>query len=1413
LNCFLFLALLQVAPHQALAQQDVWVSAGQPVGLTATSGYGAPTDTPCGPDNSYSCYGGTVPPNGNIHWTVDGAPAGSSYDTVDSSGSYCSSDNVNYYTYCYSYWDESGFYAVLPPGDHVVTASIPTSQDWAAAFSSTWNVHVAKPVPSLSVSCSPNPITFGNQSTNCTASQSAGTGSLAWTINGGAWTTTGINGSAGGFNGWGAGAYTIGVTYSGDNDYGSASASTVLNINKATPNVFVTLSPSSINYGDNFTASVHVDCNTNCGNVDYRLDDAEWGTVPLDGNGNFSAPNTSGAVGNHTIQISYLGDANHNPSSGSATLTVGRATPSLSVSCTPNALKVGQQTTCTASAPNATGTIVFYSPTTLTGQWWNGNAGSWYPSAGGNLSDSPLAVTNDGALNYNIANSGSPSGWAGATVGGPVGLNHDYFYVRWTGTFVSSIGGTYTIGVNSDDGANLYVNGIQLVSNLGTGQGAVGNLTYMQSGTINLTAGATNTIVVEFQQGVGDSGIQLLWTPPGASSPLLLGWSAVPLDSGGHASISGPILVAGSSTVTAAYSGDGTYNPATASTSIAATASTVVEFSGDINPSNVGQGVTYTTLVHTGGAKPTANVTILDSGSQVGNVGLNVVPATNLLSYSQQVGSGAWSGYCGPTSNMTSNTFDLIAPDGSYTATKFVAPSSFVCGSTPSWGALTVIPGGLQEGQTYTASVWLRGANGGEIINFGFNDCSTIGVTLTTSWKRYVAIYSSIPAGIANCGTGSRGFQVLDVSSPNATYYVWGAQTEMSDHAGPYIQTDASSRSGYGGIASLTISSLAQGTHLIAAHYIGDSMTAAGMSPGIAQVVGTPSGGPPNIAWLTPTSGYPGVSVTINGLNFGASQGSNFVTFNGQNASVSSWGDTSITVQVPANATSGNVVVTVNGTPSNGAPFTINSGSPAQNVTIYSYEIKDGSGNSGYVANSNVVAYSDSVNGTWSNVGYDALNRLSSATQSVSGFTQYLCWSYDSFGNRLTQTVSSSPCNNPPATVSYNTNNQIQGLSYDAVGNLKNDGKNQYLYDAEGRVCAVQYQVQPGWPSTMMGYIYDAEGQRVAKGSISQWNCDMDNNGFSETAGYVIGPTGEQTAETDGQGNWVYTNVYANGELIATYTPGGLSFHFNDWLGTRRIDTDPFGNPGPTYQSLPFGELLNSSQSITSPENFYTGKERDAESGLDYFGARYYGSNMGRFMSPDWSKSPQAVPYANLENPQSLNLYSYVGNNPLSRNDPDGHVWRWVQSLINCFSHDACVPNDKVAGVIEQRRAWLNQHAVVVNADGSNVDWKTANEKTINHWFDKANDPSKDVPILPMPPGTKGFAEFGEKMGWGRGSAEARARIETLTREELEQKGITKQMAEEWRDFYKQQPETNPSAAGRADLMQHAADLLSGGGK
>lgn len=78
----------------------------------------------------------------------------------------------------------------------------------------------------------------------------------------------------------------------------------------------------------------------------------------------------------------------------------------------------------------------------------------------------------------------------------------------------------------------------------------------------------------------------------------------------------------------------------------------------------------------------------------------------------------------------------------------------------------------------------------------------------------------------------------------------------------------------------------------------------------------------------------------------------------------------------------------------------------------------------------------------------------------------------------------------------------------------------------------------------------------------------------------------------------------------------------------------------------------------TCPQNYkFTGKERDAETGLDDFEARYYSSGFGRFQSADWSAIPAPVPYADLGNPQTLNLYAYVKNNPMNFSDPTGHYF------------------------------------------------------------------------------------------------------------------------------------------------------------
>jgi RHS repeat-associated protein len=103
----------------------------------------------------------------------------------------------------------------------------------------------------------------------------------------------------------------------------------------------------------------------------------------------------------------------------------------------------------------------------------------------------------------------------------------------------------------------------------------------------------------------------------------------------------------------------------------------------------------------------------------------------------------------------------------------------------------------------------------------------------------------------------------------------------------------------------------------------------------------------------------------------------------------------------------------------------------------------------------------------------------------------------------------------------------------------------------------------------------------------------------------------------------------------------------------------------------------------------FIGKERDSESGLDNFGARYFTSSMGRFMSPDWAARPTTVPYAVFGDPQTLNLYGYVRNNPLARADLDGHSW-W-DKLKNWVGDAQCWCEGEAAKQAIARQRQLEQ--------------------------------------------------------------------------------------------------------------------------
>ncbi|HKT48567.1 MAG TPA: Ig-like domain-containing protein, partial [Candidatus Acidoferrales bacterium] len=153
---------------------------------------------------------------------------------------------------------------------------------------------------------------------------------------------------------------------------------------------------------------------------------------------------------------------------------------------------------------------------------------------------------------------------------------------------------------------------------------------------------------------------------------------------------------------------------------------------------------------------------------------------------------------------------------------------------------------------------------------------------------------------------------------------------------------------------ALNTTTLSDGNHVLSAvatDAAGNSATSATVAVKVNNT--TPA---PSISGLNPTSGVVGTSVTISGANFGATQGTSTVKFNGTTASVTSWSAASIVATVPAGASTGSVVVTVGGVASNGVNFTVTTTSsamgPLTQSTVNSRYFVDPSGNAVFLVGS-----------------------------------------------------------------------------------------------------------------------------------------------------------------------------------------------------------------------------------------------------------------------------------------------------------------------------------------------------------------------------------------------------------------------------------------------------------------------------
>jgi RHS repeat-associated protein len=303
-------------------------------------------------------------------------------------------------------------------------------------------------------------------------------------------------------------------------------------------------------------------------------------------------------------------------------------------------------------------------------------------------------------------------------------------------------------------------------------------------------------------------------------------------------------------------------------------------------------------------------------------------------------------------------------------------------------------------------------------------------------------------------------------------------------------------------------------------------------------------------------------------------------------------------------------------------------------------------------------------------------------------------YGYEAWGNLSQKTV--TECSAENLSVAALANNQLSGYGYDAAGNMIHDATpgNNYSYDQENRITGAA-----GYT-----YTYDADGNRVEK-----------SNGSAGTIYWSMSPG--IVAESDLTGTLTAEYLFFNDQRIARRDrpSGSVSYYFSGHLGTADVITDSAGNIKYDADHYPWGGEL---PFVNNDPNKYKfgGHEQDGETGLYYYGARHYHSALSRFMTPDWEALPGPVAWADFENPQSLNRYSYVLNNPLSLADPDGHDCV-VQSSTGANTEKVTVSSgncDNVKVGDGQTKTFVDGtvDSITRGADGKSIDIGYTNHDT-----------------------------------------------------------------------------------------------------
>lgn len=287
------------------------------------------------------------------------------------------------------------------------------------------------------------------------------------------------------------------------------------------------------------------------------------------------------------------------------------------------------------------------------------------------------------------------------------------------------------------------------------------------------------------------------------------------------------------------------------------------------------------------------------------------------------------------------------------------------------------------------------------------------------------------------------------------------------------------------------------------------------------------------------------------------------------------------------------------------------------------------------------------VNGQVNNVSvseqyvYDSIQRLTNATLNRGGSRTTLSYQYDSLGNRVWQKQNSTI-----TSYSYNPNNNeltssTSGststvYSYDQNGNLQTknvtSSRLRFSWNQLGNLASVSNN------TTVQGtYVYDPTGQM-----------DGSKEGTTSTFyGYLRTDTLYQSVVGSSSTDYVFAGGMRIGKVNGTTT----SYYHPDSLGSTRLVTSSAGAVLFSDYYQPFGQDNGTPYCSSTCEAYkFTGKPVSQTTGLHYYYHRWYDQSIGRFISPDPKQG-------RLTNPQTLNLYIYVLDDPTTLKDPSGLDW------------------------------------------------------------------------------------------------------------------------------------------------------------